>query len=117
MKELWIECKSVISLMLGTHYQDAVGRASRRHRHEDTIAVGYGPPPVVGCTLSLEEEWNCRWKAQCPRATPPFSFSDGCHFDPADEIGQRRALMHALRWLWNSHAELTGEACPYELDV
>ena len=74
-------------------------------------------PPVVGCTLSLETEWHCRWKAQYPRATPPFSFSDGCHFDPADEIGQRRALMNALRWLWNSHAELTGEACPYELDV
>ena len=70
-------------------------------------------PKVPGCVLSMEVEWQSRWRLEYPVEHPPFSRP--AVFIAGDVAEQREALMIVLRWGWNHHTRITGEPCPYDL--
>lgn len=75
--------------------------------------VQYLKPPVKGCSLSKDDRRFMRWSASYPRSAPPRLRSK-VWTQPG--WTERRSLLFAVQWLWQCHAEATGEGCPWDLE-
>ena len=71
-------------------------------------------PKRPGATLSMETDWQIRWKATYPRRFPPFSASGT--FIEGNSESRRLALLNVLNWVWAEHViQVPREPCPWEL--
>ena len=71
-------------------------------------------PQCKGAHVTVDTLWHNRIVVSYPRASPPYSRS--CVFGPKSTNGHsvQSAFVHCAKWAWESHFEITGEACPYE---
>ena len=85
----------------------AVGAKDHETLHK---AKAYLPPES---RLSLETEWQLRWRVEVPlRQFPPYS--RGVRF--TDAPGEKReALLTALKWAWDAYTEAgVCGPCPWD---
>jgi hypothetical protein len=82
--------------------------------YESLAAAQKYKPPCPGCMLSIETEWDSRWKITYPTLLPPMSHS--ASYDPDNMPSMRRALFTVLKWAWAHHEKAGGEPCTFNFD-
>ena len=66
-------------------------------------------PAEAKCHMSREFTHCTRWKAAYPNPEPPRSFN----MVYRDKAGEQQSVVACLEWLWQSHTQATGMACPW----
>ena len=68
-------------------------------------------PVVVGCNVTKDETFHCRWKICYPTGMAPRMSTRA--WGPA--VNQWSAALHCVRWAWEAHFFKTGQVCPVDM--
>ena len=72
-------------------------------------------PDVKGCTVNIDTARHYRWVVHS-KNKPARPFSHTCTFGKhANAEQQREALLIVVRWAWDVHTSLIGDARPWDL--